>query len=443
MHKIAHISKYLLLLLALLWVWPAHSQPTAAPVYHIEISGPVNQAMASFFSRAITTAEQAEAEALLIQLNTPGGSLDATLTIVQLFRNARIPVIIYIAPAGAQAASAGSVLTLAAHAAGMAPETVVGAASPVMGTGEDIAETMYRKVVEDMKATVRGLADRRGDPAVTLAESMIENAQAVTAHEALAVGFIDAVANDTADLLRQLDGTIVVVGGAERPLQTATAPLVRLQPTAVETFLYGLATILMNPLFISALIGLGVQAIIYEFSNPGGWFVGFFGVLCIALALYGLGQLPANYFGLGLIVLAFILFIMELFTPTYGALAITGAITLLAGLLITFNSPGTPEYARISVVGAVVLSGSIAGFFLFLFSQAFSAQRLQPAIGSEGLVGRVGRVRQPFTAENGSYAGEVFVFGARWHAEADEPLPANTKITVQALQGLTLRVKKL
>jgi membrane-bound serine protease (ClpP class) len=399
--------------------------------------------MVSFFGRVILEAENNQAEALLIQLNTPGGALDATLSIVQLFRNARIPVIIYIAPAGAQAASAGSVITLAAHAAGMAPETVVGAASPVMGTGEDIAETLYRKVVEDMKATVRGLADRRGEAAVALAESMIENAEAVTAQEALAVGFVDVVAADTADLLRQLDGRMVVVQGVERPLQTATAEVVAIQSTAVEAFLYGLATILMNPLFISALIGLGVQAIIYEFSNPGGWVAGFIGVLCIALALYGLGQLPANYFGLALVVLAFVLFIMELFTPTYGALAITGAVTLLAGLLITFNSPGTPEYARISVVGAVIMSGSIAGFFLFLFSRAFAAQKLPPAIGAEGMVGRVGRVRGEFTADNGAYSGEVFVFGARWHAEADEPLASNTKVTVQEMHGLTLRVKKL
>ena len=435
--------KILLLVVGLLWVWPAQGQETAAPVHMIEISGPVNQAMVSYFGRVILGAEAAEAEALLIQLDTPGGALDATLDIVQLFRNARVPVIIYIAPAGAQAASAGSVITLAAHAAGMAPETVIGAASPVQSSGESIEETMYRKVVEDMKATVRGLSERRGEAAVALAESMIENAEAVTAQEALAVGFVDVVAEDTADLLRQLDGQTVIVLGEERLLNTATAEVVLMEPTAVERLLYGLATILMTPLFISALIGLGVQAIIFEFSHPGGWVAGFIGFLCIGLALYGLGQLPANYFGLALVVVAFILFVMELFTPTYGALALTGAVTLLAGLLLTFNSPGTPEYARISVTGAVILTASIAGFFLFLFSRAWAAQKLQPAIGQEGMVGRVGRVRGDFAADNGAYAGSVYVFGAIWRAEADEPLPAKTKITVQAVDGLTLRVKKM
>lgn len=434
---------FLSLVLSFGWGNAAVAQESAPEVLTLEIDGPVNQGMAMVFGRAIAQAEASGAQAVLITLDTPGGALDATLDIVQLFRNAAVPVVVYIAPSGAQAASAGSIITLAAHASGMAPQTVIGAASPVSGGGEDIQETMYRKVVEDMKATVRGLAERRGERVAVLAEAMIEEATAVTSLEALEAGFVDAVAMDAPSLLAQLDGLTVVVGEQEQALQTAGATLTAVQLSGVERFLYALASILMNPIFISALMGIGVQAIIYEISNPGGWVAGFIGVLCLVLAMYGLGQLPANYFGVGLVLIAFVLFVMEFFTPTYGALAVTGAATLLAGLLITFNSPGTPAYARIPVVGAVAMTAVIAGFFLFVFGKVVAAQRKKPYSGKEGLIGKVGRARQDFAADGLGYRGTVFVYGALWQAEAREAIGKGQKVLVQEVEGLIMRVKKL
>ncbi len=418
------------------------SADTDNEIIHLTISGPVNQAMTSYFANGLAEAEAADAYAVLIELDTPGGTLDATLEIVQILRNAERPILIYVSPVGAQAASAGSIITLAGHAAGMAPETVIGAASPVMITGEDIAETLYRKAVEDTKAVVRNLAARRGEQAVTVAEEMIEDARAVTGQEALELGLIDAVAIDIPDLLRQLDGLEVVVGTETIVLETAGAQINPRPMSAVESFLFALASILMNPLFISALIGLGVQAIIFEFSNPGGWVAGFIGFVCLGLALYGLGQLPTNILGLALILVAFILLVMELFTPTYGALAVTGTITLIAGFLVLFNSPGTPEFARISWSGAIIIGLGTASMMLFFIGKGLAAQRRQAVSGREGLVGRIGQVRQTLSDSGGTFTGTVFVYGALWQAASSEPIEKGEKVTIQAVDGLTLRVKK-
>jgi len=256
-------------------------------IYVLTIEGPVNQAMTSYFARAIDKAEAAGAHAVLIELDTPGGAVSETIEIVQLFRNAEIPIIVYVGPAGAQAASAGSVITLAAHASGMAADTVIGAASPVSGDGTDIADTLYRKAVEDLKAVMRSLAADRGAEVIAIAEDMIEEATALTGTEAFEIGFTDALAADRDELLQELDGLEVKLGEKTQLLSTADATIVLEPKTTVEEFLYTLASILMNPVFISALIGLGVQAIIFEFSNPGGWVGGFIGFLCLGLALYG------------------------------------------------------------------------------------------------------------------------------------------------------------
>ena len=272
----------------------------------------------------IQEAQNRNATAIIIELDTPGGELGATLEIIQLFQNSSTPIIVYITPAGAQAASAGSLIMLGGHASGMAPDTVVGAASPVTGEGTDIGETLFRKIVEDTQAIVRNLADERGEEVVELAEAMIADAEAVTAQEALDVGFTDAIAINRQELIKALDGKKVTVLEEPATLELAQADVYLLSMTRIEQVLYALASVLANPVLISALIGLGVQAIIFEFSNPGGWVAGFIGFICIGLALFGLGQLPANYFGLALIIVAFILLLMELFTPTYGALGRNG-----------------------------------------------------------------------------------------------------------------------
>lgn len=430
----------LLILLAFLLLAPPLAAQSAGAVLLLDVEGPVTPAMAGYFARGVEEAAERGATAVVIQLDTPGGSVDTTKEIIQLFRGSSVPVIVYVGPSGAQAASAGSLITIAAQASGMAPETVIGAASPVSGEGEDLNETMFRKVTEDLKAQVRGLTARRGEEAQALAEAMIEEARAVNATEALQVGLIDAVADDVPDLLQQLDGRTVRLGEEEVTLNLAEAPLTPLDMNALEQLLHALA----NPLLLGILMAIGVQSILIELSNPGGWVAGFIGVLCLGMGLYGLGQLPVNWLGMGLIIIAFALFIAEVFASNHGVLGVTGAVTLLAGLLVLFNSPGTPAFARISLAGAVTLSAVTAAFFVFIATKALGAQRSQPTTGAEGLVGRKGVVRgQGVTAASqpGLYVGTVLVNGELWRAEAGTALPAGTPVKVTAVENFTLTVK--
>ncbi|NHZ71974.1 MAG: nodulation protein NfeD [Aquificales bacterium] len=406
----------------------------------LEIEGPVTPVMADYFERGIREAENRGAEAVVIQLDTPGGSVGITQEIVQIFRAADVPVIIFVAPRGAQAASAGAIITIAAHAAGMAPETVVGAASPVGQDGAELDETIFRKITEDMKASIRSLAERRGEEVVELAEAMIDDARAVHAQEALEIGFIDAVAEDVPDLLQQLDGLTVIVNDQPVILQTADATTIDYSMNAIETTLH----LLVNPLLVGILLAIGVQAIIIEISNPGGWVAGFIGAVCLALALYGLGQLPANWFGLGLIFLAFVLFLLEVKAPVHGALALVGIITMVAGFLVLFNSNNSPEFARISIWGALAITLPTALLFTFIVYMAARAQMQKPATGQESMIGQRGPVRKTLVQQPGNeaYSGMVFVEGELWKAEADEAFYDGEEVEVTAVNGFTLTVKR-
>lgn len=430
----------LILGVLLLWlgVWSVQAQEVEVLV--LEVEGPVTPAMASYFKRGIAEAEVSGAEALLIVLNTPGGAVDTTQGIVRDFRASRVPIIVYISPRGAQAASAGSIITVAAHASAMAPETVIGAASPVGDGGADLEETIFRKITEDLTALVRSLTARRGEEVTKLVEEMILEARAVNAQEALDVGLIDAIAEDVPDLLVQLDGLTVVVNDEEMVLDTGTATPQPFDMNIIEQVLHALS----NPLLLGILLTIGVQAILIEMSSPGGWVAGFIGVVCLGLALYGLGQLPANWFGLGLVAVAFVLFLLEVKAPVHGALALAGTITLLVGLLMLFNSPGTPEFARISVSGAVTVSLFTAGFFIFIVTMALRAQSAPPITGSEGLIGQKGPVRTALTtsAEEGSFSGMVLVAGELWQAQADEAIEKGEVVRVTAVDGFTLHVKR-
>lgn len=404
-------------------------------------TGPVTPAMASYFERGISEGEQGDAGAVVIVLDTPGGSVEITQDIIRLFRNATVPVLVYVGPAGAQAASAGSLITMAAHAAGMAPDTVIGAASPVGGEGQDIGETLYRKLVEDLQAQARSLTERRGEEAVTLAEAMIEEARAVHAVEAYESALIDAIASDLPGFLQEVDGLAVVVDEETVILDTAGVSWQEFDMSIVEELLHALS----NSLLIGILLSIGVPAILIELKSPGGWVAGFIGVMSLGLAFYGLGQLPVNWFGLGLIALAFLLFLLEVKSPGVGALAFVGAATLLAGLLVLFNSPSSPEFVRISIPGAVTITAFTSAFFLFIVAMAVRAQR-QPALtGREGLIGRNGHVRKSLVpAPSGEfvYIGSVLVQGEIWRAEADEAIKTDEEVTVTGMEGFTLQVQK-
>ncbi len=416
----------------------SHAQDSEIVI--LDAEGAVTPAMASYLERGIRAAEDSGAKAIIIKLDTPGGLVGTTQEIVQLFRASSIPIIIYVSPRGAQAASAGSIITMAGHAAAMAPETVIGAASPVGENGVDLEETLFRKISEDLKATVRNLTAQRSEEASTLAEEMIEDARAVTAEEALASGLIDAVADDVPDLLKQLDGLTVLVNDQPIVLETKGVEQSNIPPNLIEQLLFAL----VNPILLGILLTLGVQAILIEISNPGGWVAGLIGVLAIGIALYGLGQLPVNWLGVGLIIVAFVLFLMEVKAVTHGALALTGTIIMVAGLLVLFNSPGTPDFISISIPAAIGVGSVTAMFFIFIMGKALGAQRARPTTGVEGLIGQKGPVRSLLSSSErkAPYSGMVLVAGELWQAQSDEELNKGDVAVVTAVNGVTLQVSR-
>jgi membrane-bound serine protease (ClpP class) len=396
----------------------------------LEIEGPVTPIMISYIERGIKTAERDGAETLIIQLDTPGGQIDLMSEVVQALLGADVPVTVYVYPPGAYAASAGTLITLGAHVAAMAPGTTIGAASPVGTQGEDLGETLETKVKEDLKAQARALVQRRGEDAVAWAESAIEEAKAATAQEALELGVIDFVADDLTDLLDQMDGFQVEVHNQEVTLKTAGATIQQQPMTPVEQFLHTIT----NPTIAFILLTLGLNALLFELSSPGGYVAGIVGAICLLLAFYALGVLPVNYTGLILIALAFVLFVLDIKAPTHGALTVGGIAALVAGALILFNSP----LYRISLSAVIAVAAVTGLFFAFAIGKAVQAQRRQAVTGREGLIGQIAEVRSPLDR-----AGTVFLQGELWEAIAmDEAIARGESVEVVAVDGFQLQVKR-
>lgn len=437
MRKIAFLSICLGVILSLFWVMPAQSQEGTPYALLLSVEGPLTPSWKEYLKRGIQVAEQRGAELLVFQINTPGGSVGLMQELVSLMRGSEIPIVVYVTPRGAMAASAGTVITLAGHAAAMAPETIIGAASPVGAQGEDLGETIAAKEKNALKAQVRTLAARRGEAAIALAEATIQEAKAVSAEEALEIGLIDFIARDIHDLLSQLDGFKVETTAGELVLQTANAELGTMDLTFIEQIL----AVLTNPNIVFILLTIGVQAILIEISSPGGWVAGFIGVVCLSLAVYGLGVLPVNWFGLIFLVTAFILFILDIKAPTHGALTAAGVGSLIVGALVLFNSPVTPQFQRVSVPLVVASSLITGGVFAAALAFALKAQKAPVRMGQEALLGRVGLVKQEIPV---SGAGQVQLASELWTAElfeGKEPLLPGTWVEVVEVRGNRLIVK--
>lgn len=415
----------------------ASAQGDAPLVLVLTARGPLTPAMAEYLARGIQMAEKRQAELLVLQLDTPGGSVDLANRMTQDIRASQVPVVVYVSPSGAIAGSAGTVITLAGHVAAMAPGTAIGAASPVGMEGEDLGETMEAKVKNILKATVRSLAERRGQEAVDLAESTIEDAEAVSASQALQAGLIDFVADDLDDLLDQLDGFSVQVGTSERPLSTQEARLELFNPSLIERVL----SVLTNPNIVFLLLSIGSTAVLIEITSPGGWFAGFVGVVCLALATYGLGVLDVNWFGIIFLVTAFALFLLDIKAPTHGALTAAAVGSLIVGALVLFNSPGVPSFQRVSVPLIVGMSLTTGALFFGVLIFAIRAQATPIWMGQESLVGKTAIVKGELRR-----SGIVQMQGEQWSAQTAEEhqiLPDGTRVRVVGMQGLTLLVEKI
>ena len=411
-----------------------NDQPTAVI---LTAEGPITPILGEYLSRGIEFAEEQDAEIIIFQLNTPGGSVDIMNNIVQTIRNSEIPIIVYVSPPNAMAGSAGTIITLAGHLAAMAPETTIGAASPVGTQGEDIGETMENKVKEMLKASVRAIAKDRSPEAINLAEETIENAIAVTDEEALAVGLIDIRAKDIDDLLQKLDGQTITINDKQKSLSTMNARVLYVENTFIEELLQ----LLVNPNLVFILLALGVQAILIELSNPGGWVAGFLGAVCLLLAIYGLGLLPVNWFGILFIITAFILFILEIKAPTHGALTAAGAVSFIVGALILFNSVRLPGFPTVSVPLVIGTGLFIAASFFVIVSFAIRALKKPAVMGRESIPGKIGVVVEDLNPQ-----GIIHVFGEQWVAEIidnAEYISAGEKVEIVSIDGLKAIVKSL
>jgi membrane-bound serine protease (ClpP class) len=361
-----------LMVAVLVLATPTQAQDDAATALTLTLEGPLTPALAEYLERGLAAAQLQEAELVILQLNTPGGATDLMTRMVEAIRSSQVPVVVYVAPRGAIAGSAGTVITLAGHLTAMAPETAIGAASPVGSSGEDIGETMEAKVKQIIKAQIRSLTASRLPPeAVALAEDTVENATAVSANEAFQVGLVNFIAEDIPDLLRQIDGQAVTTASGTRTLSTAYVQVEEFSLTLIEELL----SMLTNPNIVFLLLTIGVQAILIEISSPGGWVAGFIGVISLSLAAYGLGILPVNWFGLIFIATAFVLFFLDIKAPTHGALTTAGVASFIAGALLLFNSSNTPSFFRVSVPLVVVMGVITAGTFFLAVRLAIRAQR--------------------------------------------------------------------
>ncbi len=398
--------------------------------------GPIMPPLRDYLRRGIETANQRNAEVLVIQLNTPGGSVTTMLEIMADIRASEVPVVVYVAPRNAIAASAGAMITMSGHASAMAPETSIGAASPISSSGENLNSTADTKAKEIIKASIRPFVTPRGEKAVELAEAMIDDAKAVTAEEALETGLIDFVSDDLEDLLQSLDGFTVQMEGGPRTLSTAD---IEVQPLNVS-FIEQLLLMLTDPNISFLLLAIGVQAVLIELSSPGGWVAGFIGAVCLTLAVYGLGVLPVNLFGIIFLIIAFVLFVLDIKAPTHGALTTAGVASFIIGALVLFNSPGTPEFQRVSVP-LVIGTGIFIGLLFFGIMMIALRTLYNPAqMGGGSFIGKTGTAKM-FEGE----AGQVQVESELWSADkaaGTSEIRKGDKIEVVEVRGLRLIVKK-
>lgn len=415
---------------------PVHSQDSLPVVGVMNVTGPVAPAMQLYIERGVQSAWDRGYALLVFQLNTPGGSIDAMNSIITTMRGSTVPIAVYISPSGAWAASAGTLVTLAGHVSAMAPETTIGAASPVGSQGQNIPTTEETKVKEVLKATVRELARNRSPQAIQLGQDMIDNARAVTSSEAIEVGLVDLQANTVQDLVAKLNGREVTVAGQKKLLQLTSAQFEGIPQSLIEEVL-GFMT---DPNLVFLFLSAGIWAIIIEISSPGGWVAGFTGAVLLLLATFGLGILPVNWFGLLFLALAFLLFILDIKAPTHGALTLAGTVSFIAGALILFNSVRVPGIPTISIPLVIGTGLFIASTFFAALTIALRAQ-VAPVITNQMLlIGQVGTVRQTVDPR-----GQVQVAGELWTARLAEgvpPLQIGERVEVVSVDGIQIKVKR-
>ena len=410
-------------------------QPVAAgpsgEVVLLVVDGMINLATADYIQQGIAAGEQSGAAAVLIQLDTPGGLLESTKVIVKNLLGAPLPVIVYVAPSGAGATSAGVFVTLAANIAAMAPGTNIGAAHPVSGTGEDVGGDMREKVENFTVSLMRSIAEQRGRN-VEWAEKAVRDSVSITERDAVKLKVVDFIADSVADVLAKAHGRTVDVRGRKLTLNTDHAP-VRAHEMSLRQRLLNL---LANPNVAYLLMMAGLLGLYVEFTNPGVIFPGVAGAICLLLALAVFQVLPINYTGLALIGLGVAMLMAEVFLPSFGVVGVGGLVAFVLGSLLLFDTPdSTIRVDRGLIAGAAFAFG---GFTLIVGWLVVRTQRQRSSVGAEGMLGEIGQVRRVLVPGR---RVKVFVHGEYWDADTNEPLAEGDAVEVTAVNGMRMRVR--
>jgi membrane-bound serine protease (ClpP class) len=403
-----------------------------ASVLVISVKGPIVPVVAGYIDKGISRAEDENAAVCVIELDTPGGLLNSTEDIVQKIMNAHVPIVVYVSPKGAWAASAGTFITLAANIAVMTPGTTIGAAHPVSGTGEEIPEDEKKKITEFSAKWIKTIAQERGRN-LEEAQLAVTESKSFTDVDALNANLIDLRADSLESLLSQINGREVnLANGARVTIDTAGYEIIRQEMSWVEKFLL----VISDPNIAYILMSVAMLGIMAEIFNPGLIFPGIVGGICLLLAFYSLGVLPVNYAGILLVLLAFGLFIAEALTPGFGLLFGGGIVSLIVGSLLLFQ--GAPALFHVDWWLIVLVIVLVVGGMGFIIQRAIKIHRKQATTGREELIGKTATVRETLNPQ-----GMVFFKGERWTAVSEDgEIKTGEEVIIKRLDGLTLYVTR-
>jgi membrane-bound serine protease (ClpP class) len=392
----------------------------------IDINGTIGSGASTFLTRAVKAAGERGSVILIIRLDTPGGLSTSMKTMAKTILNSPVPIVVYVAPKGASAASAGVLITIAAHVAAMSPGTNIGAAHPVQSDGSDIQKTLETKVVNDMASYGRGIAVDKGRNAEWV-EKAIRESVSITADEAVSNNVVDLVATDMDDLLAKIDGRELHFKNGTIRLDTKSLSEYYYKPRVIDNILM----LISDPTIMTILFGIGLLGLWVEITHPGAVFPGVIGGISLILAFFSMQTLPVDYAGLLLIALGVIFFIAEIKVASYGLLSLGGIIAFTLGSMMFFKDLG------LSYMGIILFILIISGFFIFVGWLAYKAQRTRPRSGANPLIGDTGIVKKTLAPE-----GMVFMHGEYWSAVSDTPIEAGENVRVEEVHGLTLKVTK-
>jgi membrane-bound serine protease (ClpP class) len=419
---------YILALLLFLFCFHGENFAAENEIYIIKVSGSINPAVAEFLKKGINKASVDRVSGIIIEIDTPGGLAESMREIVMAMLASRVPVVTYVSPSGARAASAGVMITIAADIAAMAPGTNIGAAHPVGVGGKDIGGTMSEKVTNDMVAQAKSIARKRGRNAEWV-EKAVRKSVSVTETEALEMNVIDIVAKDLDDLIRQMNGRKIQDKGVLK--------LDHVKKTILEENLRTrILKTISDPNIAYILMMIGLAGLYFELSHPGAVLPGVVGGISIILAFFAFQTIPINYAGFLLIILALIFFILEMKVASYGLLSVAGITSLLLGSLMLFKNNGTGTALSWGVLYPTLII--VSGFFVVVSGLVFRSHLSKPKTGAKGLIGEIGIVKEAIRPE-----GKVFVHGELWNAISKDSIEKGVKVRVVKINNLVLEVETI